>query len=389
MPKKMRKEQGIQIPKKLWRSTTKAISQWGMIKQGDRVLLGLSGGKDSLALLHVLLALQKKYAPGSWTLAAATVDPGTEAFNPKPLIPYVESLGVPYHYIETPIMQWAKDGHMQGDSICAFCARMKRGALYSCCREHGYNKLVLAQHLDDLVESFFMSSMYNSKFRTMKAHYPINEGDLRVIRPLVYTREKALRDFSYGAGLPVIAENCPACFEEPKERHHVKKMLAKQETLFPNLFSCLCKALTPMMDPVVEDVITSAGAEVETRGLGARRKARYDAQERGEDTTAAWVRDQEGRAGLTDEQAAALAAVSERALFGELARRYQAGHKGKAKGGELASYRRRAGGPEANGPPAGAGADRELEGDLYEKQALCTADGCPRPSSAAEFEGGG
>ena len=66
-------------------------------------------------------------------------------------------------------------------------------------------------------------------------------------RPLVYTREKALRDFSDGAGLPVIAENCPACFEEPKERHHVKKLLAKPETLFPNLFSCLCKALTPMM----------------------------------------------------------------------------------------------------------------------------------------------
>lgn len=96
------------------------------------------------------------------------MDPGTEAFNPRPLIPYLASLGIPYHYLNTPIMDTAAAGSMKGDSICAFCARMKRGALYTCCRENGYDVLVLGQHLDDLAESFVMSAFFNGKLRTMK-----------------------------------------------------------------------------------------------------------------------------------------------------------------------------------------------------------------------------
>jgi tRNA 2-thiocytidine biosynthesis protein TtcA len=153
------------------------------VVQGDRLLLGLSGGKDSLAMLHILLHLQRK-APVNFTIACATVDPQTESFDPSPLIPYVQSLGVSewritqylnsrylihlrcqqvtYHYLSEPIVALAKS-KMQGDSLCAFCARFKRGLLYSCCRNNGYNKLVLAQHLDDLAESFIMSSLHNGQ----------------------------------------------------------------------------------------------------------------------------------------------------------------------------------------------------------------------------------
>ena len=162
-------------PAKLMRSVSKAVSEWQMIVPGDRVMLGLSGGKDSLAMLHVLKALQRRYPPGTFELACCTIDPGTEAFNPRPLIQYCASLGVEYHYMEERIMDMASE-HMSGDSICAFCARMKRGALYSCMREHGYNKLVLAQHLDDVVESFLMSTMHNGLIRTMKAAYVVDEG---------------------------------------------------------------------------------------------------------------------------------------------------------------------------------------------------------------------
>lgn len=161
-------------PPKLLGLVAKAVSEWQMIQPGDRVLLGLSGGKDSLAMLHLLKALQRRYPPGTFELACCTIDPGTEAFNPRPLIAYVESLGVKYFYNEERIMDMAAD-HMSGDSICAFCARMKRGALYSCMRKHGYNKLVLAQHLDDLVESFFMSAMHNGLIRTMKAAYVVGK----------------------------------------------------------------------------------------------------------------------------------------------------------------------------------------------------------------------
>jgi|MDSW01.2.fsa_nt_gb tRNA 2-thiocytidine biosynthesis protein TtcA len=161
-------------PPKLLSLVSKAVSQWNMIDSGDRVLLGLSGGKDSMAMLHILKALQRRYPPGTFELFCCTIDPGTEAYNPRPLVAYLDSLGVKYHYIEENIMDMATK-HMSGDSICAFCARMKRGALYTCMRQHGYNKLVLAQHLDDIVESFFMSAMHNGVLRTMKASYVVRQ----------------------------------------------------------------------------------------------------------------------------------------------------------------------------------------------------------------------
>eukprot|EP00940_MAST-03C_sp_MAST-3C-sp2_P001477 g1477.t1 len=235
------------IPKKIMRAVGQAIGQWGMIREGDRLLLGLSGGKDSLTLLNVLIALQRR-SPVRFELAAATVDPKTDAFKPKPLRAYVESLGVPYFFLEEPIFDRAKSGLLQGNSICSFCARMKRGLLYSCCRREGYNVLVLGQHLDDLVESFIMSAFNNGSLRTMKANYTIDEGDLRVIRPLVYVREIEMRKYSLAARLPVINENCPACFEAPKERHRVKKLLQQEESACPGLFSRLRRAIMPLME---------------------------------------------------------------------------------------------------------------------------------------------
>ena len=146
-------------PKKIMKLVGQAVKEWNMIEDGDRLLLGLSGGKDSLALLHILLALQKR-APVKFEIACATVDPQTDSFDPSPLIPYVKSLGITYHYLSEPIVALAKE-KLQGDSLCAFCSRFKRGLLYSCCRTNGYNKLVLAQHLDDLAESFLMSTLHN------------------------------------------------------------------------------------------------------------------------------------------------------------------------------------------------------------------------------------
>merc|ERR1712088_389442 len=133
-------------------------------------------------------------------------------------------------------------------SICAFCSRMKRGRMYGAARREGYNVLAMGQHLDDLSESFFMSLFHNGRLRTMKANYTVKEGDLKIIRPFVYTREKQLRTFAETRKLPVIAENCPACFESPKERHRVKQVLAQQELLFPRLYWSLKSAMHPAMN---------------------------------------------------------------------------------------------------------------------------------------------
>ena len=139
-----------------------------------------------------------------------------------------------------------KDGKLVS-SLCAFCARMKRGNLYSCARKNNCNKLVLAQHLDDLAESFMMSVMHNGFLRTMKANYKINAGDLSVIRPFAYCRESLMTQFAKSANLPIINENCPACFEEPKERARMKKLLSKEETLYPSFYDNIKRAMLPLM----------------------------------------------------------------------------------------------------------------------------------------------
>jgi tRNA(Ile)-lysidine synthase TilS/MesJ len=249
------------IPKKIMKVVGQAVKDWKMIEEGDRLLLGLSGGKDSLCLLHVLLALQKR-APVRFEIACATVDPQTESYDPSPLIPYIQSLGVTYHYLSEPIVELAKS-KLQGDSLCAFCSRFKRGLLYSCCRNFRYNKLVLGQHLDDLAESFLMSALHNGQVRTMKANYAIQAGDIRVIRPLVYLRETQTRDFSVSSKLPIINENCPACFEQPKERARVKKLLLQEESMVQNLYFNLKKGLQPLMHERVYEVMAEISKEIE------------------------------------------------------------------------------------------------------------------------------
>ena len=158
----------------------------------------------------------------------------------------MKSLGIPYWIESDAIVERAKDC-MQKNSICAFCSRMKRGMIYNCARREGYNVIAMGQHLDDLAESFVMSSFHNGVLRTMKANYTIDAGDLRVIRPLVTCREQLFRDFSTKNNFPIIPDNCPACFSAPKERHRIKLMLAQQEHLFPSLFSSVLKSITPLM----------------------------------------------------------------------------------------------------------------------------------------------
>ncbi|ETK76739.1 hypothetical protein F441_17268 [Phytophthora nicotianae CJ01A1] len=248
-------------PKKLLRWVGQALMQWDMIQEGDRLLLGVSGGKDSLSLLHVLLRFQKR-APVRFELACATVDPQTPSFDPSPLKEYMRALGVEYHYLSENIIERATC-EMNGDSLCSYCSRMKRGVLYSCCRKFGFNKLVLAQHLDDLAESFFMSAMHNGQLRTMKAKYWNDQRDVEVLRPLAYVREVELKKFAYDSRLPVINENCPACFEEPKERHRVKKMLAQEESLYPDMYNSLRRALLPLMDDASYAPLEAVRARVE------------------------------------------------------------------------------------------------------------------------------
>lgn len=238
----------IQPPRSLRILAGRAIGDYTMIRPGDRVLLGLSGGKDSLSLLHVLLHFRAK-APVGFELGAATIDPQSPDYRPEPLKDYMRALGVPYFYEAYPIVAQAQIS-MRGDSFCAFCSRLRRGMLYKAARREGYNVLALAQHLDDLAETFLMSAFFGGKLRTMRAHYANQDGDLRVIRPLIYVRERQTAAFAKAAALPVITENCPACFRVPTERINMKHKLAALEAEHHRLFSSLRTALKPLMGGV-------------------------------------------------------------------------------------------------------------------------------------------
>ncbi|MBK1730548.1 ATP-binding protein [Thiococcus pfennigii] len=238
-------EARIKPPKSLLRLVGRAIVDYDMIRDGDRILLGVSGGKDSLSLLAILRHLQT-YAPVRFELGVITVDPEVPGFDPAPLKAYYGDLGIPWLYEQQPIMEQAK-AHMDGDSFCAYCARMKRGIMYRLCRREGYGVLALGQHLDDLAESLLMSLFHGGQLRTMKAHYRNDAGDIRIIRPLAYCRERQTAAFAEAAGLPVVPDSCPACFTMPSRREHMKALLAREEAEHPHLFANILRAIRPLL----------------------------------------------------------------------------------------------------------------------------------------------
>ncbi len=253
-------------PRSLTRAAGRAIADYQMIRPGDRLLVAVSGGKDSLSLLHTLLALRTR-APVAFELGVATVDPQIEGFDPAPLRDQIPRLGLPYYYRSQAIVERARKT-LRGASFCAYCSRMRRGILYATAREHGYNVLALAQHLDDLAESFLLSAFHGGRLRTMRAHYLNDAGDVRVIRPFVYARERQTAEFARSAGLPVIADNCPACFRMPTERLHMKQLLADEERRNRRLFANLLTAMRPLLGEPPRDASAPRTAPARARTLG-------------------------------------------------------------------------------------------------------------------------
>jgi tRNA(Ile)-lysidine synthase TilS/MesJ len=238
----------INLPKLLIKPVGRAINDFAMIKAEDRILLAVSGGKDSLSLFHLLRHFQR-HAPINFDLGVVTIDPQVEGFEPQALNDFFKKFDTPYFFEEFPILEQAKKS-MKGNSYCSFCARIKRGLMYKVARREGYNVLALGQHLDDLAESLMMSMCHNGKIQTMKAHYINDAKDVRVIRPMAYVRERQLADFAKTANLPIIADSCPACFALPTEREHFKQWLLTEEKRNHNLYKNLLNAMKPMLDEV-------------------------------------------------------------------------------------------------------------------------------------------
>jgi len=194
-------------PKNIWKPSVEAMQEFDMIRDNDKVLVCLSAiGKDSLSLLHTLhqYRFYAKSKGIDFEIGAATIDTGGS--DPMELMSYLKALDISYFYEERVTDPTSVENPL-GPSIvsgtCSFCDKSIRTQLYSLAKQKGYNVLALGQHLDDLTESFLISVLHGGMLKTMKAHYYIRREDLRVIRPFIYVREKALRQFAENKKLPI------------------------------------------------------------------------------------------------------------------------------------------------------------------------------------------
>ena len=233
----------INVSKKIMSKLGKTNAEFKLIEEGDKILVGLSGGKDSLTMIHAMKEQQRR-APFKFDFVAVTVGYGMgENFNA--LQEHCKAHDIEHIIHDTKVYDFAKEKIRKNSSYCSFFSRMRRGYLYGVAKERGCNKVALGHHLDDAAESFFMNFIYNGQMRSLAPKYTAGNG-LVVIRPLIQMRERQLTAFVQDNGLEAIGdEACPAMrfdVKEPHARADTKIMLAKMEKEFPSLFTSLNSA---------------------------------------------------------------------------------------------------------------------------------------------------
>lgn len=230
----------VKISKKIMSKLGKTNAEFELIEEGDKILVGLSGGKDSLTLVHALKEQQRR-APFKFEFIAVTVSYGMGE-NFDNLIEYCREHGIAHVIHDTKIYDLAGEKIRKNSSFCSFFSRMRRGSLYSAAQNHGCNKVALGHHMDDAAESFFMNFIYNGQMRSLAPKYRADNG-LIVIRPLIQMRERQLAAFALDNDIATIGdEACPAMrfdVKMPHARANTKEMLSKMEKEFPSLFTSL------------------------------------------------------------------------------------------------------------------------------------------------------
>lgn len=201
----------------------RAIDDYHMIDEGDHIAIGVSGGKDSLALLYALSGLQKYY-PNHFTLCAVTVDLGFQNFHLDKITELCEELQVPYHIVKTDIGKIIFEDRKESNP-CSLCAKMRKGALNQAMKEIGCNKIAYAHHKDDVVVTMLMSLLYEGRFHTFSPVTHLDRMDMTVIRPLIYVKEADVKGFVNKYHVPVAKSPCPA--DGNTKREYVKQLLAQ------------------------------------------------------------------------------------------------------------------------------------------------------------------
>ena len=229
------------LQKRLRRQVGQAIADYAMIEAGDRVMVCLSGGKDSYTLLDILRQLQAT-APIEFELVAVNLDQKQPNFPEHVLPTYLEGLGLEYHIIEQDTYSVVKALTPEGKTYCPVCSRMRRGALYNFARRIGATKVALGHHLDDIVETLFLNLFHGATLKAMPPKLLSDDGDHILIRPLAYCREKDIARWAEAQAFPIIP--CDLCgSQDGLERQIIKRMLAEWERAHPARIEKIAGAL--------------------------------------------------------------------------------------------------------------------------------------------------
>ena len=246
------------LAKRLRHQVGRAIADFGMIEDGDRVMVCLSGGKDSYTMLDVLLQLQKK-APVSFSITAVNLDQKQPGFPEHVLPEYLRSLGVDYHIIEQDTYSVVTRVVPEGKTMCSLCSRLRRGALYTYAEQHGYTKIALGHHRDDLVATFFLNLFFHARLSGMPPKLLSDDGRHVVIRPLAYVREEDIVAYAEAKRFPIIP--CNLCgSQENLQRKQVGLMMKQWERESPGRIETIARALgdirpSQLSDPKLFDFL--------------------------------------------------------------------------------------------------------------------------------------
>jgi tRNA 2-thiocytidine biosynthesis protein TtcA len=232
----------VKLRNSLITATGKAIGDYNMIEDGDTVLVCMSGGKDSHAMLMILLALQER-APINFKLIAMNLDQKQPGFPTDILPAYFEQLGIDYRIVEADTYSVVKEKIPEGKTTCSLCSRLRRGIIYTTAKELGANKIALGHHRDDIVETLFLNMFFGAKLKAMPPKLATNDKQNIVIRPLAYCSEKDIASYARQMEFPIIP--CDLCgSQENLQRQKVKHMLQTWEREQPGRINNIFRAIT-------------------------------------------------------------------------------------------------------------------------------------------------
>jgi tRNA 2-thiocytidine biosynthesis protein TtcA len=245
----------------------KAIADYRMIEAGDKVMVCLSGGKDSYTLLDLLLSLQRS-APVDFDLVAVNLDQKQPGFPEHVLPDYLRALGVPFHVIEQDTYSVVKRVIPEGKTMCGLCSRLRRGALYRYAAENGCTKVALGHHRDDIVETLFLNLFHGGKLKAMAPKLRSEDGRHIVIRPLAYVAERDIERYARGRGFPLIP--CTLCgSQQNAQRRQIKQMLTDWERQYPGRTESIFSALRGVEPATLADTTLFDFASLSSRQPGS------------------------------------------------------------------------------------------------------------------------